>query len=729
MPETVRIALVMNGGVSLAVWMGGVTHEIDLLRRVNADSDDAWGHVLKKAGREVQVDLIAGSSAGGLNGTLLATAIARGASLPHLRDMWRKYARLKAGHLRFPMPLESPNSILDGDNFQASLGKVLSGIHTGDSGGEDVTLLVTSSALEGSSRAVTDASGGKFSAADHRRVYRFRKRKGSKRWNTEFGVIERAELDNFEHTREGVDPLVLAARASAGFPVAFESVQETPALHKLNDVKSDGDPSWLMDGGVLDNAPFEPLLRELIARPRSDSGPRWVVYVVPHNDVDVPPTPADPNPKPPSWTSVLAAVASLSRESDLRSDVESVAERHREAHQTVARPDELLLLNEGIPGLSWDAAFEVAETLLPLYRRTTAKETATNVVLAGSNSMSAQPVPSASVDAVLALDPFWIATDMGATRMMGNEPLWQWGVGRAQPMAAWISRVVRTLDGEQTDTTVAIEVIAGLQEDLLAIDLGMTAVHDEAFKECDQIVGNLAAFNTAVLKTNLLLSLTATMKGMVEQWAAVAALPADECVRRLITVEVLSHFLSWGTPSTPPFDLFILGPRTPEGPWLKPIETKPSLSKLKHWPNQKLYGDRFMNFGAFGSNSFKDWDWMWGRLDGAITLANALLPADLSDEERAMLINPLIDGILVDCGTDRPAVYARCVEVLSTTPSALIAAARDSTETELDGLIDDTAGMLTKHPLVARLTRRRRLAMRGAAWWLSRKAKREARKL
>lgn len=29
MPEKVRIALVMNGGVSLAVWMGGVTHEID----------------------------------------------------------------------------------------------------------------------------------------------------------------------------------------------------------------------------------------------------------------------------------------------------------------------------------------------------------------------------------------------------------------------------------------------------------------------------------------------------------------------------------------------------------------------------------------------------------------------------------------------------------------------------------------------------------------------------
>ena len=118
-----------------------------------------------------------------------------------------------------------------------------------------------------------------------------------------------------------------------------------------------------------------------------------------------------------------------------------------------------------------------------------------------------------------------------------------------------------------------------------------------------------------------------------------------------------------------------------------------------------------------------------GRLDGAITLAKALLPADMTDAEEATLINPLVDDILDDCETDRRAVYTRCVEVLSMTPSALIASARDSGETELDGLIDDAAGMLTKHPIVANRTRRQRLAIRGAAWWLSRKAKRAARKL
>lgn len=35
----IRIALVLNGGVSLAVWMGGVTHELDLIRRASGGSD------------------------------------------------------------------------------------------------------------------------------------------------------------------------------------------------------------------------------------------------------------------------------------------------------------------------------------------------------------------------------------------------------------------------------------------------------------------------------------------------------------------------------------------------------------------------------------------------------------------------------------------------------------------------------------------------------------------
>jgi len=41
MREQLRMALVLNGGVSLAVWMGGVLHELDLLRRASSDVLDA----------------------------------------------------------------------------------------------------------------------------------------------------------------------------------------------------------------------------------------------------------------------------------------------------------------------------------------------------------------------------------------------------------------------------------------------------------------------------------------------------------------------------------------------------------------------------------------------------------------------------------------------------------------------------------------------------------------
>ena len=37
----IRLALVMNGGVSLAVWMGGVAHELDLIRRATTENTPA----------------------------------------------------------------------------------------------------------------------------------------------------------------------------------------------------------------------------------------------------------------------------------------------------------------------------------------------------------------------------------------------------------------------------------------------------------------------------------------------------------------------------------------------------------------------------------------------------------------------------------------------------------------------------------------------------------------
>src|SRR5437667_12250215 len=73
-----RLALVMNGGVSLAVWMGGVTNEFDRARcdgRLN-DSGGPYAQLLDLFQSTLRIDVIAGTSAGGLNGALLGAAVA-----------------------------------------------------------------------------------------------------------------------------------------------------------------------------------------------------------------------------------------------------------------------------------------------------------------------------------------------------------------------------------------------------------------------------------------------------------------------------------------------------------------------------------------------------------------------------------------------------------------------------------------------------------------------------
>ncbi len=84
------------------MWMAGVTHELDLIRRATTPGTppaqphdravaDRWRDLLSSDGsrggdhageeRHVVVDVIAGTSAGGLNGAMLATAIAHNATL------------------------------------------------------------------------------------------------------------------------------------------------------------------------------------------------------------------------------------------------------------------------------------------------------------------------------------------------------------------------------------------------------------------------------------------------------------------------------------------------------------------------------------------------------------------------------------------------------------------------------------------------------------------------
>src|SRR5262245_32953537 len=110
----VRLALVMTGGVSLAVWMGGVAAE--LYRAVRAEG--FYGRLLDATRTTLTIDVISGSSAGGLNGAFLGTALARGtdaAVFDEVRDLWLEAGSFTA-LLRNPWA-PNPPSLLQGDDY------------------------------------------------------------------------------------------------------------------------------------------------------------------------------------------------------------------------------------------------------------------------------------------------------------------------------------------------------------------------------------------------------------------------------------------------------------------------------------------------------------------------------------------------------------------------------------------------------------------------------------
>ena len=113
--KELRVALVCYGGVSLAVYMHGITKEIWRLARASQNvhsstvrPDDAgeteavYGELLRRIAQEtdtdirILVDILAGASAGGINAVFLAHAMVTGEALDPLTDLWLDSADVDA---------------------------------------------------------------------------------------------------------------------------------------------------------------------------------------------------------------------------------------------------------------------------------------------------------------------------------------------------------------------------------------------------------------------------------------------------------------------------------------------------------------------------------------------------------------------------------------------------------------------------------------------------------
>jgi patatin-related protein len=290
--QDVRVAVVMNGGVSLAVWIGGVA--LELHHAVQASRTGAKGPwpeyaaVLDLLHATARVDVIAGTSAGGLNGGFLALGLVRDCDLSGMRDLWRDHGDLEV-LLRDPLQ-RGPASLLQGDDyFLPRVSEAYSQIwKTGgnvrDADDAPVELVLTGTLWDGRRSSFTDDMGTRITEIDYDATFRFS--------NDAAATGDTGRDGTGDLRRETViHQLAVASRCTSSFPGAFEPHWVTSAgarSPRINDqwpssggLASFSSTQYVVDGGVLLNKPIRPALEAIYRQSASDQVRRVLAYVVP----------------------------------------------------------------------------------------------------------------------------------------------------------------------------------------------------------------------------------------------------------------------------------------------------------------------------------------------------------------------------------------------------------------------------------------------------------------
>ena len=365
--KELRIALVCFGGISLAIYMHGVTKEIlklvrassalhaiaDRSRRAKAaffsgddrsdpeyDTEGVYFELLREIGRDVEmrvvVDIIAGASAGGINGTMLARALSHDLPMNALRDLWLDnadvtillapdaragtwskwflkpflWAMTRTGSFRAISDLEVRQKLslfvrsrwfrppLDGRvmarlMYEAvvSMGAAKSSRASLLPSGQSLDLFITLTDYYGYQQLVQIHDPPLIYERDHHHVLHFTYRRHSN------GEVESDfDLDN-------APGLAFAARATSSFPGAFPPAR----IVEMNEVVLQRNGSWprraefiaksfpnhlragidpttvsFLDGSVLNNRPFQEAISAIHGRPAFREIDRRLVYIDPH---------------------------------------------------------------------------------------------------------------------------------------------------------------------------------------------------------------------------------------------------------------------------------------------------------------------------------------------------------------------------------------------------------------------------------------------------------------
>lgn len=368
--KELRFALVCYGGVSLAVYMHGITKEILKLvrasrdfhtytnraapgvvpadvyadvaqpRRDPADTEGVYFDLLRRIGAKLDlrivVDIIAGASAGGINGVILARALAHDLDIDPLRAFWLTHsdvadlmpAHVKAGPWRkwyfrpfvwmflwkFRDDLGENRELkqklsmflrsrwfkppFDGDHLTrvlfdgfAAMGDPAEKGSSLVPAGLQLDLFVTVTDFRG---YVTDTpihNPPVIRDREHRQVLRYSYR----HWP------RGRETTAFD--RDSLPALVFGARATSSFPGAFPPMQ----LREIDRLVAERNLAWngrvdflyrnfrpyfmarlnpadaaFIDGSVLNNKPFAQAIESIRGRPAYRHVDRRLLYVDPH---------------------------------------------------------------------------------------------------------------------------------------------------------------------------------------------------------------------------------------------------------------------------------------------------------------------------------------------------------------------------------------------------------------------------------------------------------------
>jgi patatin-related protein len=355
--EEVRLAMAWNGGVSLAVWMGGVAVEIDAARRARGEPQNMKAEPPKTAAaarstaslyaaicnafdRRFVVDILTGASAGGLNGTLLAGAMMHGRELGtnFMRDRWLAIGDF--GRLLHSLDTQKPPSVMQGTEFLTALNDAFAellattGPPKSDRSEPPVVLDVQATNVLGEQHCFMDDWGQAFYASEFRAPIRFRK--------------------PADYTAE---VLAVAARASASFPAAFEPQQLLGHVATLAGLAEK--ERFAIDGGLLENAPIRPAI-EMIPRRRANAPvKRYVCYV---NAAPTARADSRPDAAQPGLIQVLSYTINLPRDGRVIDQLNTLDETSRRAGTTTHTGVKLVALSTAVTA-------ELARALLPTYQQ------------------------------------------------------------------------------------------------------------------------------------------------------------------------------------------------------------------------------------------------------------------------------------------------------------------------------------------------------------------------